>query len=817
MLRHKNIDRICCAILAATLVLTCTFMGGAASGVIEGSRSMGYEDWLFDQSYVHTIDIVMNDWEGFIDTCTNEEYAACTVVIDGENYGNVGIRAKGNTSLSQVSSYGNDRYSFKIEFDQYENGKSYYGLDKLSLNNLIQDSTYMKDYLAYTMMKRMGVAAPLCSYVQVNVNGKPWGLYLAVEAVEDGFLTRNYGVDHGDLYKPDNLSMGGGRGNGRDFDMSKFSEMFGKMTEGSDAWSAMEGFTMPDGMMPSGGMSFWGATAVPESTPVPESTAVPDNAAGSGGMSSGGMTMPDGMMGSGSTSASDGMMGSSGMPSGDMTMPDGMMGSGGMPSDGMMMPDGMMGSGGMPSGGMTTPDGFEMPGAAAAPEAEANAQAEEDEQTSGRASGRDFGGMNFGFGGMGSSDVMLQYIDEDPDSYSSIFSSAKTAVSGKDQERLIEALRKLSQGETLEEKLEAVDAEAMIRYLVVHSFMVNGDSYTGSMIHNYYLYEEDGRLSMLPWDYNLSFGAFSMGGGSFGGSGATSDVNSPIDTPVTSGDVSSRPIIAWIFESEEYTERYHEVYAEFIEMIYENGWLAEEIDRVSTMLAPYVQADENGYTSYEQFVPAIETMKEFCALRCESIAGQLDGSIPSTSAEQSRNSAALIDASHVDLSAMGGFGMGGMGGKGGFEMPGGMTMPDMGDFSGMMGGFSLPDGMTVPDGFGGSGMNGKTGGSDRTGRFQSSGNQAGRTQTAKPDTAAGANGSMKPDAEAGAQPTEQPDAGDEQNRAENVKGRETGSFRPSSGGMGSGTVGTDQWMMLAVCAAVLLAGVIAAKSFRSGR
>ena len=104
---------------------------------------------VIDTSAVHTIDIVMDDWDGFLDTCTNEEYTICTVVIDNESYKNVGIRAKGNTSLTQVASYGNDRYSFKIEFDHYDNTKSYYGLDKLSLNNIIQDNIYLKDYLSY--------------------------------------------------------------------------------------------------------------------------------------------------------------------------------------------------------------------------------------------------------------------------------------------------------------------------------------------------------------------------------------------------------------------------------------------------------------------------------------------------------------------------------------------------------------------------------------------------------------------------------------------------------------------------------------------
>ena len=56
----------------------------------------------------------------------------------------------------------------------------------------------------------------------VSVNGEEWGLYLAVESVEDSFLKHNYGEQYGDLYKPDSMSFGGGRGNGMDFDMKDF-------------------------------------------------------------------------------------------------------------------------------------------------------------------------------------------------------------------------------------------------------------------------------------------------------------------------------------------------------------------------------------------------------------------------------------------------------------------------------------------------------------------------------------------------------------------------------------------------------------------
>ena len=50
-----------------------------------------------------------------------------------------------HTSLTQVKAYGNDRYSFKIEFDRFNSSNTYYGLDKLCLNNIIQDNTHMKD------------------------------------------------------------------------------------------------------------------------------------------------------------------------------------------------------------------------------------------------------------------------------------------------------------------------------------------------------------------------------------------------------------------------------------------------------------------------------------------------------------------------------------------------------------------------------------------------------------------------------------------------------------------------------------------------
>lgn len=297
MSTSSNLDRICVAALALAVLIAALAFCAPALGyeAASGGVVLGYEERLFDTSVVHTIDIVMDDWEGFIAGCEDEEYVLCDLVIDGED----------------------------------------------------------------------------------------WGLYLAVEGVEESFLLRNYGTDYGELYKPDSMEMGGGRGNGGGF-------------------------------------------------------------GGRGGM-------------------------------------------GGMPSD------------------MGEP-----------PE--------------------DMGG---------------------------------------------------------------------------------------------------GLLSMLPWDYNLAFGGF------MGSSDAEALVNWSIDDPTSDGDTESRPMLAWTFESEEYTELYHAAFAEFIESVFTSGEFERLFDETVELISPYVERDPTKFCTYEEFELGAETLREFCLLRAESIGYQLAGED------------VTVDASGLDISAMG--------------------------------------------------------------------------------------------------------------------------------------------------------------------
>ncbi|MCQ4725221.1 CotH kinase family protein [Anaerotignum faecicola] len=556
MSTHKYIDKVCCIAIAAVIALTAVFINGEKFGIETSAGKMGYEDRIFNDSYVHTLDIVMDDWESFIETCENEEYAECAIVIDGESYKNAAIRAKGNTSLMQVAAYGNNRYSFKIEFDHYDDTKTYHGLDKLVLNNVIQDNTYMKDYLTYQMMGYFGVDAPLCSFVYITVNGEEWGLYIAVEGVEESFLERNYGSDYGEIYKPDSTNIGGGPERNKDGFKDKAQHNFENLMK-AEMPSHEESGNI-DG--PSGQRAET-ADTVTEEIDIPNEK---------------GETAEDKSV-------------------------------------------------------AAVEEGFEHGFSETDSEGENGAPFHENR------------------GVMGGDDVSLIYTNDEFESYGNIFDNAKTDIDDADKKRLINSIKLLNENTDIE---NVVDVDEVIRYFVVHNFVCNFDSYTGSIIHNYYLYEKDGKLSMIPWDYNLAFGGFQSS------IDAESLINYPIDTPVFGGTVESRPMLAWIFADERYTQTYHSYFDEFISGYFESGYFEEMMDSVYSMISPYVQKDPTKFCTYDEFEKGFNVLKEFSIARAQSIRGQLDGSIPSVQEGSENENDPFIGSYDIDISAMGSMGAG---------------------------------------------------------------------------------------------------------------------------------------------------------------
>ncbi len=606
MIKSKKINILVavavCLALAASMTLVA--LSGNRELVDSLKKQPEYVTRVFGEEVI-SIDIIADetDWQTMLDNATAEEFIMADVVVNGTTFHNVGIRPKGNSSLSQVASSDSDRYSFRITFDKYIDGQTCFGLQSLVVNNMLGDYTYMKEYVSYELMAEAGVDAPCFGFSNISVNGQNWGLYLAVELYNDSYEQRVFGDTSGMLYNVKSMDMGGGAG------MNNLGAQNTRPDNNTDAQSVGNAATQPEaqgGAFPQMGQrpSRQGDAATPSDEGSGEATAPPN----------------------GQTPLS---------PDGDTpTQPP--------PEDGQV------------------------------PSQPAD-EAESEQNT-------DFGGRG-GMGGRGnSSGGTLEYNDDDVSSYSAIFNNVVGKGTDSDYERVVTALKALSEGQDLETYF---DVDAILRYLCAHTVSVNLDSYSSSMAQNYYLYERDGKLTMLPWDYNLAWGGFQSGD-------AGTVINFPIDTPVSGVELSARPMIAKLFENEEYLARYHSYLQALIDEYFADGRFEAKINELNAIISTYVQNDPTAFCTYEQYQAAVETFQTLGVLRAESIQGQLDGTIPSTTEGQTQNPDALIDAAGISLSTLGSMGAGMR--QGGFDRDGTDTEGTQGDrMPGMFGGADLPD------------------------------------------------------------------------------------------------------------------------------
>ena len=195
---------------------------------------------------------------------------------------------------------------------------------------------------------------------------------------------------------------------------------------------------------------------------------------------------------------------------------------------------------------------------------------------------------------------------------------------------MVKALKNIAEGNDLETYM---DIDNLLRYLAVHVFSVNEDSLSGMMAHNYYLYESDGKLNLIPWDYNLALGGMGgMGGGMPGGSGeteesseATSVVNSPIDDAFSGTDFFDT-----LLENETYHSQYEAYLQQLVSEYINGGGFDAFYERVRSQIDELVETDPTAFYSYDEYETAAETLYQVVKLRGQSIQGQLDGTIPST-------------------------------------------------------------------------------------------------------------------------------------------------------------------------------------------
>ncbi|MCB2195675.1 MAG: CotH kinase family protein [Bacteroidetes bacterium] len=140
-------------------------------------------------------------------------YAEVSVFFNDMEWYHVGIRFKGNSSLRSAWQEGIMKLAFRFDFDEFEDeypeikNQRFYGFQKLSFSNNFHDESFLHEKVAADIFRDAGLKAPQTAYYRLYVDyGEGpvyFGLYTAVEIVEDTMLEDQFGSDDGNCYKPE--------------------------------------------------------------------------------------------------------------------------------------------------------------------------------------------------------------------------------------------------------------------------------------------------------------------------------------------------------------------------------------------------------------------------------------------------------------------------------------------------------------------------------------------------------------------------------------------------------------------------------------
>jgi hypothetical protein len=186
---------------------------GSAEGELSGADEAG--SVLFNLDDVKSVELNLDP--GAMDAMTNEAHEAqanpellwgprtkahgtfkvnlapgAATSCDTSQPVEVTVKIKGMASMQGFDA----KPSLKVDFD-----KSFCGLKKLALNNMVQDTSLVNEALAYRMYESMGVPVPRLGYANVSVNGASYGLYLSLETIDKKFLARQFGDGSGPIYE----------------------------------------------------------------------------------------------------------------------------------------------------------------------------------------------------------------------------------------------------------------------------------------------------------------------------------------------------------------------------------------------------------------------------------------------------------------------------------------------------------------------------------------------------------------------------------------------------------------------------------------
>lgn len=164
------------------------------------AEDLAFQARLFGAEVVIPVTITLPEAsEAALRADPHGDYVTADLTIDGVELPQVGLRLKGGRgSFRELG----QKAAFKIDVNHFVPRRRFAGLSKLTFNNMIQDTTQMRERLGSLMFTALGLPAGRVGYVEISVNGTNYGLYSHIETLDERFLERAFPGDaDGNLYE----------------------------------------------------------------------------------------------------------------------------------------------------------------------------------------------------------------------------------------------------------------------------------------------------------------------------------------------------------------------------------------------------------------------------------------------------------------------------------------------------------------------------------------------------------------------------------------------------------------------------------------
>src|SRR5258706_3302737 len=103
-------------------------------------------------------------------------------------YTNVAVHIKGHLGSFQPL---DSKPALTLNFDKNAKGQRFHGLQKISLNNSVQDSSYVSEQISRELFLAAGIPSPQAGHATVDLNGRMLGLFVLLEGWNKQFLKQH--------------------------------------------------------------------------------------------------------------------------------------------------------------------------------------------------------------------------------------------------------------------------------------------------------------------------------------------------------------------------------------------------------------------------------------------------------------------------------------------------------------------------------------------------------------------------------------------------------------------------------------------------